>query len=137
MKTLIFSVLAALAFAVPVKAQVQTEGVAQQFASTGTCVSIAISSAGTTGGGTQVNVSTNTLYRAVSVQDRDSTYNLFCSDNVNVSSQAAAGTLSAATGWEIPANLGASSFIIFPGEAWYCVNDSTSKTTNATICKGH
>lgn len=108
------------------------------FKSTMTCVSLAVSSAANVNAPTQVIASTQTLWGSISIQNRDSTANIYCSDSVAVTSQTAAGTLNTATGWEIPAGSpgGASSFYIGPGQLWYCVNDTITRTSNISLCKG-
>lgn len=141
MKNFLISV-ALLVMPIMASAQVvapqQVQNVELTYKSTMTCVSVSVASATSSNQATQVIASTQTLWGSISIQNRDNTANVYCSDSVSVTSQTAAGTFNSATGWEIPAGApgGAASFYIGPGELFYCVNDTITKASNISLCKG-
>lgn len=111
--------------------------VSQAYQSSMTCMAINISSAGTQAASYSVTPSTQTLWRSISVQNQSSTINMYCSDMPNLSTPTASGFAST-IGWEIPGNTSPQSanFYLVPGMAFYCMNDSTSSTNRAIVCKG-
>lgn len=107
--------------------------------STMTCTTVSIASATVAGGqASQVITSTQTLWGSVTIQNRDSSVSLYVSDNVNVASGTANGTVNVLTGFQIAGGSpgGSASFLLPPGQLLYVVNDSGSRVSAATVCKG-
>lgn len=107
-------------------------GVATMFKSTMTCPSVQISSQTPT-----PMLNTLVRYRGISIQNRDTTANIFCAPSVSVATQTGT-TFNAGTGWEIPAGSTPQDrgFTLYPGEQIYCLNDSATKTSFVTTCVG-
>lgn len=126
----------------PVSITFPTTGMEMQFKSTMTCYGIAISSQQPAPAGgvsiasaTLVNGSTAYMFSSVSVQNRNTSFNVYCAPNIFVSSQAATGVLNPNTGIQItPGGLG--NFTMVPGQPLYCINDSQTTSANATVCRG-
>lgn len=117
----------------------QVQFVEQTLMSTATCSSLLVSSATVAGGqATQVVTSSGTLWGSITIQNKDSSANVYFSDSVNVASGTANGVLNANTGYELAPGTpgGSASFLLGPGQLWYGVNDSGSRATVVTVCKG-
>ena len=118
----------------------QVSDVEQTYRSTMTCTALLVSSATAAGGqATQVITSTQTLWGAVTIQNQDSSANVYVSDSIQVASSTASGVLNANTGFELAKGSpgGSGSFYIGPGELLYVVNDGGVGKTVVVICKGH
>lgn len=111
----------------------QVTPTSEQFQSTMTCYSIQVSSQIALG----VVVSTQTLWRSASIQNRDSSANLYFSPDVLVSSQTGT-TFNSHVGIEIAFGTPGQTagVVMVPGEQLYILNDSATKTSLATICLG-
>lgn len=140
-----FLIFAALLLPAMASAQViaprQVMDVAQTFRSTMTCSGVQVSSAVAGGSqATSVVSSTQTLWLSISIQNQDATANVYCSDSVSVSTPLAAGTANPSLGWGLAGAAtptgGSGSFMLAPGELFYCVNDSGSRTSAIAVCKG-
>ena len=108
-------------------AQENASPVVETLSSTQTCRGISISS----NPATSVIISTNTLYRYVSVQNNDASLNFWCGDNSNVS----VSSNTASTGMKVVP--GATVFFaIVPGKNWWCRNDSATSFLWASVCRG-
>ena len=138
MKKLLATVILLASFrSAPALAQPeQVQAVAQQFGQVMTCLSVQVAS-GTVAANQATAMNTAYGYRSIEVQNRDGSANLFCGTAISVSSQPGSA-FNAATGWEIPgaATMPSHTFYLVPGQILYCVNDSGSKVTFATVCKG-
>lgn len=126
---MIFSVVA-LYFSQNASAQEAVIGTSEQFQSTMTCFGISVDSQVPTA----IIASTQTLYRSISIQNRDTTANYYCSPNVNVSSQTGT-TFSTRTGILIAPGQTAG-IVIAPAQQQYCLNDSANKRALGTACLG-
>ncbi len=123
--------------------QEMVQPVRNEFGIVYTCYGISVSSAPATAmivphtaqSGYAVSLGSN--LSMVEVQNHDSTNNVFCSDNVSVSTQTASSDLGIEVSAGAPTAVGSDKvFNVVPGEQIYCVNDSTTKSVNVGVCVG-
>lgn len=134
MPKLALAALLALALAPAAHAAGLTEGqfqrVTEVLYSTRTCDGVSVSSQPAT----EVIRSSGSFYTGLSIQNLDRTSQLFCSDSVSVSTQPSAALVGEKIG---TTGLGTDkvSFLLPPGQPWYCMNDSVTGTVRAVICR--